>query len=60
MRKLTVLVIAALMAIAFCGADASAKTHHKHSAANSHKSHSSEPVEKPVTHLPVPPDAYRA
>jgi hypothetical protein len=59
MRKLAVLVIAAILATAFTSVDASAKTHHKH-AANHAKAAPTEPVEKPQTRLPVPPDAFRA
>lgn len=60
MPKLTVLVIATLLATAYTAAAASAKAHHAHSTATRHKPVAKPPVERPVTHLPVPPDAYRA
>jgi len=59
MRKLAVLVIATVLATAYGGADASAKAHRKHVASHA-KVAPRQPVEKPVTHVPVPPDAFRA
>ena len=61
MRKLTVLVIATLLATAYAGTDASAKAHHKHAAASRQKPAATQSGEHPMTHLPVvAPDAFRA
>ncbi len=60
MRKLTVVVIATLLATAFAGGDASAKAHRKHSVSKAEKTAPTQPVEKPATRLPVAPDTFRA
>ncbi|HLG82144.1 MAG TPA: hypothetical protein VKY22_14095 [Bradyrhizobium sp.] len=59
MRKLAVLVIATVVATAYAGADAAEKAHRKH-AANPPKAGPAQPVENPVTRLPVPVDTFRA
>ena len=59
MRKLTVFVIAALLATAFSGADASEETHRRHTTSSPQKTRPA-PVENPVTRLPVPVDTFRA
>lgn len=67
MRKLAILAIATTLATAYAGADASERGHHRH-AADHHKSLSAkagktdqaQPAERPVTHVPVPPDTFRA
>jgi hypothetical protein len=61
MRKLTVLLIAALLMTAYTdGADASARAHRKHSAFNLQKRTPTQPVQNPVTRLPLPADTFRA
>jgi hypothetical protein len=57
MKRLAILVIATTLATAYAGAGASEKTHRKH-AVNPPKQ--TQPVEKPVTRLPVPVDTFRA
>jgi hypothetical protein len=59
MRKLAILVIATVAATAYAGADASEKAHRKH-AANPPKASPAQPLENPVTRLPVPVDTFRA
>jgi len=59
MRKLAVLVIATVVATAYAGADASEKAHRRHAATPS-KASRVQPVENPVTRLPVPADTFRA
>lgn len=61
MRKLTVLVIATLLAATSGVAAASAKAHRAHSAVVRHKRTAKSPAGRPITHVPVvSPDAYRA
>ena len=60
MHKLTVLVIAALLATAFSGVDASEKTHRRHATSSPQKTRPAQPVENPATRLPVPVDTFRA
>ncbi len=60
MRKLTILVIASLLATAYAGADASERAHRRHAAANPQKAAPTRPVENPATRLPVPVDTFRA
>ncbi|WP_024506941.1 hypothetical protein [Bradyrhizobium sp. ARR65] len=60
MRKLTILVIAILLATAYAGSDALAKERHKASATKRHKPAATQPVEHPITRLPVAPDTFRA
>ena len=59
MRKLAILVIASLLATAYAPVDARERAHHKHVASPA-KAAAPEPTEKPVTHLPVPVDTFRA
>jgi hypothetical protein len=59
MRKRAILVVAAMLATAYAGAEASEKAHRKH-AANPPKARPEQPVENPVTRLPVPADTFRA
>jgi hypothetical protein len=59
MRRLAILVIATMLATAYSAADALERVHHKHSA-NPHKAAPAQPVEHPVTRLPVPVDTFRA
>ena len=59
MRKLAILVIATVVVTAYTGADASEKGHRKH-AAPPPKAGPVQPVENPVTRLPVPVDTFRA
>jgi len=59
MRRLAILVIATMLATAYAGADASERGHRKHTA-NPHKAAPAQPVEHPVTRLPVPVDTFRA
>jgi hypothetical protein len=60
MRKLTILVIASLLASTFAAADASAKAHRRHTAPGPQKTAPAQAPEKSVTRLPVPVDAFRA
>jgi hypothetical protein len=70
MKRLAVLVIATVLATAYAGADASEKGHRKYAvhppkiaaktAAKTAKTAPGQPVEKPVTRLPVPVDMFRA
>jgi hypothetical protein len=59
MHRLAILVIATIVATAWAGADAAEKTHRKH-APNPPKASPAQPVENPVTRLPVPVDTFRA
>ena len=63
MRRLAIVVVAAMLATAYAGADASEKTHRKHPA-NPPKAAAKvapgQPVENPVPRLPVPADMFRA
>jgi len=58
MRKLAILVIATAVATAYAGADASEKAHRRHAVPP--KASPAQPVENPVTRLPVPADTFRA
>ena len=63
MRKLAVLVIATVVAIAYAGADAAEKAHRRHAAnppKNPPRPSSVQPAENPPTRLPVPVDTFRA
>jgi hypothetical protein len=62
MKRLAVLVIATVLATAYAGADASEKVHRKHAVhpPKMAKAAPGQPVEKPVTRLPVPVDMFRA
>lgn len=60
MKKLTACVIAALLASAFSAAFAAPAHSRKHFVAHPHKTRPTKPVVKPITRLPVPPDAFRA
>jgi hypothetical protein len=74
MRKLAILVFATVVASAYAGADASEKAHHRRAAsppkavqtkvaqtkATQTKAAPAQPVETPVTPLPVPVDTFRA
>jgi hypothetical protein len=67
MRKLAILMVATMLAIAYAGADASEKAHRKHAAnpprgasKGPSKAEPARPGENPVTRLPVPVDMFRA
>lgn len=60
MKKLTACVIAALLATAFSAAVASPTYSRKHFARHLHKRRPTKPAVKPMTRLPVPPNAFRA
>jgi hypothetical protein len=69
MRKLAILVFATVVASAYAGADASEKARHRRAAsppkavqtkATQTKAAPAQPVETPVTPLPVPVDTFRA
>jgi hypothetical protein len=74
MRKLAILVFATVVASAYAGAEASEKSHHRRAAsppkavqtkatqtkATQTKAAPAQPVETPVTPLPVPVDTFRA
>lgn len=60
MKKLTACVIAALLATAFSAAVASPTHSRKHFVPHRHKTRPTKPVVKPMTRLPVPPNAFRA
>jgi hypothetical protein len=58
MKKLTVLALASLLLAAF-SANATAASHRKHTSSVK-KTRVIQPVENPVTRLPIPPDTFRA
>jgi hypothetical protein len=60
MQKITVLLIASLLATALATPGASARAHRRHPPAHPQKTQSTEPAKKPITRLPVSPDTFRA
>jgi hypothetical protein len=58
MKKLTVLALMSLLVAAF-SANAAETNRRKHTLSGVKKARVIEPVDKPVTRLPVPPDTFR-
>jgi hypothetical protein len=61
MKKLTILALASLLLAAF-SVNAAEASHRKHtlSGSSAKKARVIQPVENPVTRLPIPPDTFRA
>jgi hypothetical protein len=60
MKKLTVLALASLLLAAFSANAETSQRKHTLSGSNVKKVRVIQPVDKPVTRLPIPPDTFRA